>query len=167
MWNWHTTRFLVATCAVALVLFVAKVAEPKDAKQRVQSAIKTAAKNNPSEPRSVNAEQPTPNTTADRGGSATYNYCGDFKYIPIKTPAAEGLWARNSALIAGLSTIFVAIFTGALVVTSCLQWRAINKQAEIAEATLTETSRPWVYPTLEIVSDGLRYDGVGNATLTE
>ena len=112
------------------------------------------------------SQQPNPKPTADDRAPVTYNYYGDFKYIPTKAPAPAGFWERNSALISGISTISVAIFTGALVLTSFLQWKAIGRQASIAESTLAESSRPWVYPEFTVVSDGLSYpNGVARIVL--
>jgi hypothetical protein len=63
---------------------------------------------------------------------------------PKNSSAPEGFWTRFAPITAGLSAVLVAIFTGALVFTSWLQWRAIGRQADIAENLLTYAERPYL-----------------------
>ena len=122
--------------ALALLLSGAKSGNPTEVNKGSHTRTETKNKHAPSDPTSA-IEQPNPSPTGDHRPPETYNYYGNFNYIPHNTPAEEGFWDTYRAAIAGISAILVALFTGALVITSRLQWKVGKQSADAA----TESSR--------------------------
>ncbi len=133
--------------ASALFLGAANSVNPSEAKQGNPARTKAQNEHAPTSKITAPAQQPNPEATADHRQPETYNYYGNFNYVPPGTAVPRGFWSKNANVIAGLSTVFVAIFTGALVLTSCLQWCAIKGQAEIANNMLLQgekAERAWI-----------------------
>src|SRR5216683_2109855 len=102
-----------------------------------EPAAKTQQKNNPGSDIAATDNQLNPNAPA--------------------SPTPKRFWDQHATAVQGLTAILLAVFTGALVVTSLWQWRAIKEQAKTAEYTLIEQSRPWVSTEIMAVED-LFYD---------
>jgi hypothetical protein len=101
--------------------------------QPPKAKTKTGDKYSAPEPVSPHAEKPNPYPPTDKRDSETYNYYGHFSYVP---PAITVSVGSDPWTIA--ATILLTIFTGALVVTSFLQWWAIGRQADLMQANFDQ-----------------------------
>jgi hypothetical protein len=133
---------------LALLLIATTSSNPSEGNQGPKTGTKAENENDPTSKMAALTKEPNPDTTPNHSEAETYNYYGNFNYIP-PTSTPKGFWANYSIVVTGLSTIFVAIFTGVLIVTSLLQWCAISRQANIAERTLTQLERAWVIIEIE------------------
>jgi hypothetical protein len=116
---------IVAFAVITSALFAKSLKAAPD--ETFISNKASADKNNPCEPVPLNPKQQDPSATSNHGNGNTYNYYGRFRYIP---PASRVVVSESRASI--WSAVLLAAFTGALVVTSALQW--LNLQ----EAYLSE-----------------------------
>jgi len=104
------------------LLASAQVGRPEEEIQHTAAATQTAREDQPRNPGAAFAQQkPNPKPGADIDQTKTYNYYGNFNYVPPKASAEENVWVRNRAEIEGVSAIVVALFTIALFVVAALQ----------------------------------------------
>jgi len=156
-----SSRQKLAVFVVAIAAFLmsaAGIGKSSDAKQGSTGTTEAESKHAPNAPVRAHADQPNQDTTTDQRESQTYNYYGDFNYIPPKAAIPESFWTKHNAVVSGISAIFVALFTGALVVTSYRQWNvakdtaaaakesadAMNAANALAEANAIAAERPWI-----------------------
>jgi hypothetical protein len=100
-----------------------------------------------------------------KGQSSNAPKSEEHEAVPVRVAPVDV--NRNKIDYVNPILTFLLVLVGAAyaILARC-QLRAIGRQADIAENTLTETSRPWVYPELTVVSDGLRYpNGVARIVL--
>jgi len=125
----------------------------------------------PSKPPATQSHQ----TTADNHGNANEGHPPQMVQSPfeaalleeLRTIASQQETARredeaNEKRWWPPSPSWAIVYvTVVYVIVASFQWCAIRRQANIAEITLTETSRPWVSPFLQVIGNGLSYDNIG------
>jgi hypothetical protein len=116
-------------------------------------------------------EQQISNQRQPNEEKAKDNHINVFERVYSGIGSFIRLLDRHNGLVAAFGTLFVAIFTGVLVIaTSALFYssekvaRAAQKSAKVAEDTLIAGDRPWVGPeTIDIVP--LTVGGTFQATI--
>jgi hypothetical protein len=138
----NTKGLALVLLATALLMGAGLQSEPRDTAAKTQNYYSESSQ--PAKPTPIGHDQPRTETPANPREHETYNYYGNFNFIPPTTPTAKtkDFWVSNKDAIAGLSAILLAIFTGGLWLTSIWQWRAIGRQANIADKTLMLQFRP-------------------------
>jgi hypothetical protein len=83
----------------------------------------------PSDPK-----QPSAGAASASATPESYNYQGTFNYYSTKPATPESGWETFSEKASLLFAFLVMVFTGALVRTSWLQWKAIRAQVTLMQA---------------------------------
>ena len=144
---------ILVLTASTLLFVIASSAAPRDPEPRRRGAASADVEYNPSTPARAPHNESGPTGDAHHPKSQTYNYYGDFRYIPQNSDS--NVWSVISQATSIISAALVAIFTLALVVVSYRQWSvakitadaaaetatATGKQVEALEATLIETRK--------------------------
>jgi hypothetical protein len=113
---------------LALFLSGAKSLQASNPNRHTHAENQDNDKYNGGAPITTVNEQPSLDSATDSNKAESYNYYGTFNVFP----KAGSFWTRHHDLIEGLSAIFVALFTGALVVTSIYQWKVAKQSADAA-----------------------------------
>ena len=131
------TKGLVLLLATAFLLCAAKIGDPRNEKRGNQTRTQTENKKPSSAPVATFAELPHPHESASHSAGETYNYYGDFNYIPQQTD--EGFWTKHGTAVAGITAILITLLTAGLVYVGKQAANAAQSSADAARDQLEST----------------------------
>jgi hypothetical protein len=133
----NTKSLVLVLLAAVFLLCGANNGDPRNEVQGDQTATSTERKNTPSGPVATLTDQPHPIPTARKDDGETYNYHGNFNYIPDKTE--EGYLSEHATAIGSITAILIVILTGGSVYVGKKAADAARSSADAARDQLGVT----------------------------